>query len=451
MAPGRPEEAMRVSQEPDNETYLKKVVLACLQQSAHEEQLVEELRLLVRQEGDAACKVIMELLLNRTFSASEASKCWHGVLQHQQALAAVLGRRVTLTVAVGDYFALRGNTIGHAKLIAVQDFEALLAEKNIDFLTGLNNRHSLELALEQEFQRAARYGRKLSVLFWDLDSFKEINDQLGHDVGDQVLQHFGRVLATGKRTVDFAARYGGDEFVMLLPDVDPEGAMTMAERIRDQVCRQPVFIDKHRVEITLSGGIATYPEDASYARDLLVCADYAMLQAKGRGKNSVMRYGVTEKRAAPRLDLAVPLTVSRLDEQAGSDLAAAMAKNISHSGMLLESRLPVNRGARLEMEITLEDRKLTVKGEVVRVEKFAEQRFGVGVAFLKSEGMADDFLHDYLRRAHGLRRGGPVDNSMEQPDRRVVWGNEIIQAGMLALMIFPVYGLQVLLKGVTAG
>lgn len=450
MAPGRPKKSMRDYLESETELILKKMVLTCMQQAADEEQLLDELELLVRQEGAVACKVIMELLLHRLFTLPEAAKCWQGVLDHRLALAKILGRPVTLALAVADHFTLRGDGIGQLKLIAMQEFEALQQEKNFDFLTGLHNRQSLELALEQEFQRASRYGHQLSVLFWDLDSFKAINDQLGHDVGDRVLQHFGRLLATGKRAVDFAARFGGDEFVMLLPDVDPKGATTMAERLRDRVCRERIAVDGHQVAITLSGGIATYPNDAMNIRDLLWCADHAMLQAKSQGKNIVLHHGVTEKRAAPRLDIAAPLTVNRVSETEKADFMSTITRNISHSGLLLESRLPVNRGARLEMEITLNGRKLTVRGEVVRVEKLDEHRFGVGVSFLKSEGVADDFLQDYLQFPGAMvRKGGPAAGGKARSDSQVTWGREIVQAGMLAMMIFPVYGLQVMVRGIT--
>ncbi|NTW89202.1 MAG: GGDEF domain-containing protein, partial [Desulfobulbaceae bacterium] len=117
------------------------------------------------------------------------------------------------------------------KLIDVYKFEEIYHQARRDFLTDLYNRQEFEEALTREIARAKRYGRKVSLLFYDVDSFKKFNDQYGHMAGDKALQYFGKNLGERKRAEDIVARYGGDEFVMLLPDTKKEDALGVAEKL----------------------------------------------------------------------------------------------------------------------------------------------------------------------------------------------------------------------------
>lgn len=264
----------------DTESTIKKTVLARLKNPAPGEDLMERLNLLVRQEGETACKVILELLIHRDFGHEEAVQYWQGIVAHHRTLSASLGRPVSLSVTLGDYFSLLGMGVNFPKLIDLHEFEAMRIERQFDFLTGLHNRQSLENALSQEFSRAARYQRKLSVLFLDLDSFKEINDRHGHLTGDKVLRQVGGILMQNKRSVDIAARFGGDEFVMLLPDTGKKEGLGLAERIRAEINREVIVVDNREVRLRISGGIATYPDDALSEKELFKCADHALYRAK---------------------------------------------------------------------------------------------------------------------------------------------------------------------------
>lgn len=272
------------------ENTIKNTVLGCLRNSAPDGELLDCLHLLVQQEGGSACKVILELLMHRDFSQEEATHYWAEIVSHHRTMSDSLGRSVSLSVAVCDYFSLHDRGGSVAKLIDVHEFETMHIERQFDFLTGLHNKQTMESALSQEFNRAERYQRKLSILFLDLDSFKEINDRHGHLAGDKILQRVGKVLAESKRSVDIAARFGGDEFVLILPDTDKSDALDLAERIRREISRETMVVDSKRVCLTVSVGIATYPDDAKSCKDVFRCADNALYRAKSKGKNSVQAH-----------------------------------------------------------------------------------------------------------------------------------------------------------------
>jgi diguanylate cyclase (GGDEF)-like protein len=156
-----------------------------------------------------------------------------------------------------------------------------------DDLTGLVNRRRFMSALDAEVERASRIGGALSVVLIDLDDFKLINDRFGHHSGDRVLEAFGGLLVRHIRDVDIAARLGGEEFALLLPEADLAGAVTIAGRLRASLSGRPlVRADGHALSLTASFGVAHY-EPGDTGEDLLRFADHALYRAKGEGKNRV--------------------------------------------------------------------------------------------------------------------------------------------------------------------
>jgi diguanylate cyclase (GGDEF)-like protein len=156
-----------------------------------------------------------------------------------------------------------------------------------DPLTGLLNRRAFEEAFEVELERSRRSGRGLSVLAGDLDGFKLINDRLGHAAGDQALERLADDLEKWKRRIDVAARIGGEEFALLLPETDERGAFLVAERLRRAVLR--TFADEP-LPLTISFGLATWPEHGDEAELLLRAADQALYAAKDMGKDRSVIY-----------------------------------------------------------------------------------------------------------------------------------------------------------------
>jgi diguanylate cyclase (GGDEF)-like protein len=179
---------------------------------------------------------------------------------------------------------------GHAAL-ALHNAERYHRAKErafVDDVTEVYNARYLLQATEREIQRAERSGKELSVLFLDLDRFKRVNDEHGHLVGSQVLRHLSRVLAECVRQVDTLARYGGDEFTILLVDTPHEAAMGVADRIRTTVA-ETLFEGEGgaSIRLTISIGVATCPRHATGRDALLDCADKAMYRAKSLGRNCV--------------------------------------------------------------------------------------------------------------------------------------------------------------------
>jgi diguanylate cyclase (GGDEF)-like protein len=165
--------------------------------------------------------------------------------------------------------------------------DAAIRLSTVDSLTGLYNRTFFFSALEREIARGDRSGRAFCLVMLDLDDLKTVNDRYGHIAGDQVLRTVSDVVRNGVRKIDVAARYGGDEFVALLPETDPTGGWVLAEKIRLTVAEQGApGLDPAP---TVSVGVVSYPADGRSADALLVSADRAMYASKRGGKNRVAR------------------------------------------------------------------------------------------------------------------------------------------------------------------
>jgi diguanylate cyclase (GGDEF)-like protein len=164
--------------------------------------------------------------------------------------------------------------------------DAAIRMSTVDPLTGLFNRTFFFAAASREIARCARSGRGFCLLMMDLDDLKTINDRLGHFQGDRVLRGVGDVIADGVRRIDTAARYGGDEFVVLLPETDPTGAFVLAEKIRLGV--NDLTIDLPDItHPSISIGVVSYPGDGRTADALMISADNAMYASKRAGKDRV--------------------------------------------------------------------------------------------------------------------------------------------------------------------
>ncbi len=159
----------------------------------------------------------------------------------------------------------------------------------VDELTGAFNYRYFTQKLADEIRRATRYAQTLSLIMVDIDWFKKCNDSYGHPFGNLVLKSLSDLIRHSIRDVDMLFRYGGEEFMVILPQTDKEQAKTIAERIRSQVERSE-FVDPEksfRTKITVSVGIACFPEDGKTQPDLIGKVDHALYQAKGWGKNLV--------------------------------------------------------------------------------------------------------------------------------------------------------------------
>lgn len=172
-------------------------------------------------------------------------------------------------------------------------YEEIKALTLRDTLTQTYNRRKMDEDLDSEIARSKRYTRPLSLLMIDIDWFKNYNDYHGHQKGDDVLKKIASILVHNLRSIDRVYRYGGEEFIVLLPEVDKEGAMACAERLRRRVEQEPFEKEADSQpggKLTISIGVASFPLDADTKEKLIEAADSALYRAKALGRNRVCIY-----------------------------------------------------------------------------------------------------------------------------------------------------------------
>ena len=159
-----------------------------------------------------------------------------------------------------------------------------------DALTGLYNRHHLLNVLEAEFCRAERKGHSIAFMLIDLDHFKKVNDSYGHQAGDTTLQAATQVIGKSIRRSDIAFRYGGEEFLVILPEITLNNARQRAEQLRQAIDELEILFKGETIHISASIGMAIYPQHGSTGDEMLSRVDHALYQAKKAGRNKVILY-----------------------------------------------------------------------------------------------------------------------------------------------------------------
>jgi diguanylate cyclase (GGDEF)-like protein len=177
--------------------------------------------------------------------------------------------------------------VGRGPLESVWEIEEVSRRARTDALTGLANRRHFDEQLRRVVSETDRFGGTCSLILADLDHFKNVNDQHGHEAGDAVLKHASQVLTDAIRTVDLCARYGGEEIAILLPQTSQEGAVELADRLRQTLESRPAAHDGASISVTASFGVSTYPQPVPYGDWLVLGADKALYEAKAAGRNCV--------------------------------------------------------------------------------------------------------------------------------------------------------------------
>jgi diguanylate cyclase (GGDEF)-like protein len=182
--------------------------------------------------------------------------------------------------------------LGSISISNANMFAEIVQSANRDGLTQLANKRHFMDRLANDLVKAEKEHRNLSLFLFDIDHFKKYNDNNGHLAGDEALKITGKLLNEMVRSDDMAARYGGEEFAVILPNTDKHGALRLAEKVRSAVEQTdyPNAETQPLGMVSISGGVATFPEDAKSVPDLIRCADQALYQCKHAGRNRVHVY-----------------------------------------------------------------------------------------------------------------------------------------------------------------
>jgi diguanylate cyclase len=172
--------------------------------------------------------------------------------------------------------------LAHMSVEIAETRQALLE----DPLTGAQNRRGMDAILSREVARSKRNGNRLSIAMIDVDHFKRVNDTYGHDAGDKLLVHLALLARSVLREPDTLVRYGGEEFLLILPEADAQGAGFVMERLRQVIAKSPFMYEQKKIQVTVSAGLAQLA-DAENGHSLLLRADKALYEAKQAGRNCV--------------------------------------------------------------------------------------------------------------------------------------------------------------------
>lgn len=311
------------------------------------EGLVAKLRQLRDRESLPVFSSAVFELTHLSLPENKAERLLLELLDHRTGLTAALGRDPGLAVAAIDYLTNVKRLMREPAVVEQAYLERTERSAITDVLTGLYNRRFFIQALDRELRRCRRYGLELALLMFDLDSFKELNDRYGHVFGDLVLQRVGQVLRRTVREPDVACRFGGEEFAVILPETDPVGAYSMAERVRERVASSCATesVGGRAVEVRLSGGIAAHPRDGDDAAALIERADRALYRSKCAGRDRVTTF-----HAERRVDLRFPVQPD-VSVTIGGLAGPARVIDLSRGGALLDVPVAYPLGTRLELRV----------------------------------------------------------------------------------------------------
>lgn len=219
----------------------------------------------------------------------------------------VAGDRILGTLVAGSRkrAAFDGDSLRMLEVIAMQAAQAVLRAQlyaqmetmaTTDGLTGLLNHRTFQARFDEALASARRYSRKCALILTDVDHFKSVNDTYGHPMGDAVLKGVARILKEKARDTDLVARYGGEEFAIVMPETDAKGAQVIAERIREAVMAEIFPTDQGPLKITLSLGIATFPDSGTEKQVLIDLADQCLYHAKRNGRNQSVTVSQIQQR-----------------------------------------------------------------------------------------------------------------------------------------------------------
>ncbi len=367
-------------------------------ESKNDDSFIKKVNKLYTTAGDEVLPIVFRLLAGIDMSPEKCSLHWEKTQIHRQKLSQILGRNVDVTTALCDYLQSTTRFLSHPRLIEASHYENVIHETINDKLTGLFNRPYFDEAFNQQVALAKRYKEDFTLLFLDIDNFKDVNDTYGHLAGDTALKEIAAVILKEKRDSDIAARFGGEEFVLLMTHTDNVSALVFAERLRKQIEKLEISYRDQVLKLTVSGGIASFPFNTEDPRQLLQMADSAVYLAKGAGKNAIALFK-EEKRRYLRIKIHQPVLAKELDFK-NSAAFTGTSKDICIGGILFENNAPLPLGALIKVKVPVsEGAPIMLIGTVVRVEAFADGRYDIGMttSFKEMDKIANNEIAGILR------------------------------------------------------
>jgi diguanylate cyclase (GGDEF)-like protein len=322
---------------------------------------------------------LLELFINLSFSEDEAKTHWENILDNIDFIKNQLNREVGLRVAIVDYFVNHTEMMKEPIIVELRVFKETEKLALVDSLTGLFNKRFYDIAIKKEYKKALRFNQIFSLVLLDLDDFKKINDTKGHLFGDEVLANFGKLLSLSSREEDIICRYGGEEFIAILPETTGDGALLYAERVR-KILKEDDFFKKHK--ITFSGGVSTFPYNGKDLEALFKAVDKSLYAAKYAGKDCTIK-STGDKRRFKRFDKSWKIRYQCLgDSFDKAHVEEVITQDISIGGLKFESKQDLKIDSPILMSLELPDNEeLVISGKIVWVKRITPELLSYGVKF----------------------------------------------------------------------
>ena len=307
------------------------------------------------------------------YEPARAKDLCQQVVTHRTKLADQLGRDVGLRVASIDYFVNIARELGSPRIINPEMLTQLRDQATRDPLTGLGNRRVYRERVIAELARAKRYGSEFLIAVFDLDNFKQVNDQRGHAVGDHLLQATADILIHSTRQTDLVTRWGGEEFVVLMPETPLAGGLEVAQRIR-----KAIEAELGKDGVTISGGLACYPTNGEDERTLFGYADRALYHAKAEGKNRIS----IEPKERRRFSRAEESFAVRVVSTEPAHEVEGATSNIGEGGFSFSTTNPPPISSHVVGNVEMHGWPKRFTGRVIYVEESKKGKYEVGIQFL---------------------------------------------------------------------
>lgn len=371
---------------------------------------------LARQRGATIYAELLYVLTSIEVQQHEAKALWDAAWEHTEKLAAQLDRPISITVGLHDYVTTVAPYLRRAKVVEVMRYEQMAHAAIRDGLTGLYNTGYIREQITWEAQKGKRYGTSGAILIFDLDFFKQCNDRYGHLAGDAVLRTFSACLLQQTRGTDVVGRYGGEEFVALLPSTNRIDALMVAERIRRAFETTPTLVPSGPSEgiwISTSGGITAYRGEDSTPEQPIEAADQALYLAKRDGKNRVYLDLMCRDTVLP-----VPMRLVRSSRPAASADIEQM-KTIGRPQFKVATSVPITVDQMLDLDLRLpvSGETVTLGGQVISAKPARNGTSQVVVRIVERQPMDWLWVNRFLCQEEVARQRGTKRSLAGRPSR----------------------------------